>query len=61
MRTPIRGAALVAAALAALYCAFTMGVTWSEGGFIDPLIAACFITSALIIVIAVRSKRPASK
>jgi hypothetical protein len=62
MRTPIRVATLVAAALAALYCAFTMAVTWSEGsegGFIDPWVAACFIASALIIVVAVRFKRPA--
>jgi len=50
----------MAASLAALYCVFTMGVTWSEGGFIDPWIAACFIASALIIVVSVRLKRPDS-
>jgi hypothetical protein len=56
-----RVVALVAAVLAALYCGFTMGVTWSEAAFIDPLIAVCFIGSVLIAVVAIRGERRASK
>jgi hypothetical protein len=38
-----------------------MGVTWTEGAFIDPLIAVCFIASVVIVVVAIRGERRASK
>ena len=57
MRTPMRLIALLLAVLAFLYCALLMATTWSEAGFVNPLIVGCFIAVSIIIGVIVWPRR----
>jgi lipopolysaccharide export LptBFGC system permease protein LptF len=58
---PSRILAAALTVVAMLYCVLTMGTTWTEAGFIDPLIAVCFLASVAIMIYVIRGRSRVSK
>jgi len=52
---------LVVGSLVLLYCAFTMAITSGEGHFIQPFSAAAFTATAILMIVACRTRTKKAK
>jgi len=61
VRRPFFAPVLVVGALVLLFCAFTMTITWGEGHVIQPITAAAFVGTAILMTIAWRTRTKKGK